>query len=126
MEQTENNARSYLLKEANAIVNRSRAQQYAPPDRDFKNIADMWSVILGTKVEAGQVAQCMIALKLARLIHSKSHVDSWVDIAGYAACGFEVNCAVNTAEAMNVLSVDEPAPGTIREYDKYGNMKDLR
>jgi hypothetical protein len=29
-------------------------------------------------------------LKVARLMHTPGHVDSWVDIAGYAACGADV------------------------------------
>ena len=28
--------------------------------------------------------------KMARLRHDPAHTDSWVDVAGYAACGAEV------------------------------------
>lgn len=82
--------REYLLDEAKAIVMKSRAQQYAPPDRDFSNIAIIWSVLFETDITAEQVAQAMIVLKLCRLKHTPEHEDSWIDIAGYAACGFEV------------------------------------
>lgn len=32
----------------------------------------------------------MIAMKMARLIQTPDHLDSWVDIAGYARCGVMV------------------------------------
>jgi hypothetical protein len=35
----------------------------------------------------------MALLKVARLAHSPSHRDSWLDIAGYAACGHHVTYA---------------------------------
>jgi hypothetical protein len=35
-------------------------------------------------------------LKIARLKNSPNHRDSWVDIAGYAACGAE--CALKGIE----------------------------
>jgi hypothetical protein len=93
--------REQMLDEAKAIVTRSRAQQYAPPGQDFKNIADIWSVLLKVRVSPEQVAQCMVALKLCRLIHTPAHEDNWTDIAGYAACGYEVTRTTERA-------VDEP------------------
>lgn len=102
-------AREALLDEAKATVLGSRTQQYAPPDRDFHNIANIWSVILGTNVSSAQVALCMIALKISRLMHSPSHSDSWTDIAGYAACGFEVTQFVD-----NVMAVDPQETEDIR------------
>lgn len=33
------------------------------------------------------VAMMMILMKLARLNNAPDHLDSWIDIAGYAACG---------------------------------------
>lgn len=97
-------ARMHLLKVAMETVAHSRSDIYGPPDRDFANIAAMWSVILETKVNAGDVAKCMIALKLSRLMHTPGHMDSWLDIAGYAACGFEVT---NT-DSTNAAAVDSP------------------
>jgi len=55
---------------------------------DFKtnheNIARIWSVILGTKVEAYQVALCMAGVKLARTAASKD-LDHFIDGAAYFA-----------------------------------------
>lgn len=85
------NPRQDILDEASKCVNIDRTQNYGPPEQGFKNIAEIWSVILGTPITSAQVAQCMVGLKLARLIQSPGHKDSWVDIAGYAACGWEAS-----------------------------------
>jgi hypothetical protein len=98
--------REIMLDEAKAIVTRSRAQQYAPPDQDFTNIAHIWSVLLGVPVNPAQVAMCMVALKLCRLMHAPEHADSWTDVAGYAACGFEV-----TREREVEVKEDTTNPG---------------
>ena len=90
MNSTPSSYRETLLNQAITTVTKSRTQDYGPPDQDFRNIAQLWSVLLNTPVDSAQVAKCMIALKLSRLIHSPSHKDSWLDIAGYAACGYEV------------------------------------
>lgn len=88
---TKTNPRQDILDEASKCVNIDRTQNYGPPEQGFKNIAEIWSVILGTPITSAQVAQCMVGLKLARLIQSPGHKDSWVDIAGYAACGWEAS-----------------------------------
>ena len=38
-----------------------------------------------------QVGLCLIDLKLARLVNDPKHLDSLVDVAGYAACLREVS-----------------------------------
>lgn len=69
-----------------------RGDTYGPPGEGFATIARLWSVTLGQEVAAWQVAICMGQLKEARLIHADGdHPDSWVDLAGYAACGGEIN-----------------------------------
>ena len=41
--------------------------------------------ILQKEITPEQVYQCMIAVKLGRLIHSPNHEDSAIDICGYGA-----------------------------------------
>jgi len=77
--------RDNLLNKAERAVYGSRQQDYGDALRNMQNIADMWSVILGVKVTWQQVTQCNAAQKLARLINSPDHEDSYIDIAGYAA-----------------------------------------
>jgi hypothetical protein len=84
------NPRKHLLDTAESLVNGDRNVQYGDPNEDFKRIAKMWSILLGVEVKPEQVAMCMIAMKLSRLVWTPGKEDSWVDIAGYAACGWDV------------------------------------
>jgi hypothetical protein len=78
-----------LLQHAAGVVEH-RERTYGPPSHSFETIAARWSLVLGTTVTPAQVALCLIDLKLARLTRDPSHVDSIVDVAGYAACLREV------------------------------------
>lgn len=79
------------LREAARLINGDRDAQYGSPKDNFNRIARIWSVILGIDVTEEDVAMCMTGLKMARYA-SKSgfQPDTWIDIAGYAGCGFEV------------------------------------
>ena len=79
-----------LLAHAPAVV-RDRRRSYGDPAELFERVAIRWSQVLGTKVTAAQVGLCLIDLKLARLANDPKHVDSLIDIAGYAACLREVS-----------------------------------
>lgn len=79
-----------LLTHAAAVV-RDRRCSYGDPTDLFERVAVRWSQVLGAKVSATQVGLCLIDLKLARLIGDPKHLDSLVDIAGYAACVREVS-----------------------------------
>jgi hypothetical protein len=85
------NGRTRCLEEAATIVTGQRDVQYGGPEENFNRIAKLWSVIFGIEVTQEDVAMAMVAVKVARYA-SKSgfQPDTWVDIAGYAACGYEV------------------------------------
>lgn len=82
--------RDEVLREAERLINADRRDTYGEVRENFETIAGLWSVWLGVKVGAVDVAAMMIMVKAARLKVSPEHVDSWVDIAGYAALGAEV------------------------------------
>jgi hypothetical protein len=79
-----------LLEHAAGVVTRRR-REYGEPVELFEHIARRWSLTLGTKVSPAQVALCLIDLKLARLARDPRHLDSQVDVAGYAAVLREVS-----------------------------------
>jgi hypothetical protein len=81
-----------LLQHAAGVIGH-REQIYGPPEENFAQIARRWSLVLGITVAPVQVALCLIDLKLARLTRDPSHLDSIVDVAGYAACLREVTRA---------------------------------
>jgi hypothetical protein len=69
-----------------------RGLAYDGAEDSFVRIARLWTAHLvnqGKVVAIGpqDVAMMMVLLKVARLEQSPNHEDSWVDIAGYAACG---------------------------------------
>jgi hypothetical protein len=83
--------RDKLLDEAKNLVNGPRAKDYGDAYENHERVAQLWGTILGQDVSVSQVYQCLMALKLARLIVSPTHTDSWVDIAGYASLGGEID-----------------------------------
>ncbi len=78
-----------LRQAANVVANRRKA--YGDPATSMAAVAQRWSITLGHAVTPAEVALCLIDLKLARLAHDPGHLDSMVDIAGYAAVLREVN-----------------------------------
>lgn len=82
------------LREAARIIAGDRDAQYGGPEENFDRIAKIWSVVLGIEVTTEDVAMCMVGLKVARYAaKSGFQADTWIDIAGYAGCGYEVGLA---------------------------------
>jgi hypothetical protein len=82
--------RTLVLTQAADLINNDRDRDYGSADANHLRIATIWGVILGTPVTPAQVALCMAGTKIARLAHDITKVDSWVDMAGYAALGAEM------------------------------------
>ena len=83
------NTRVKVLENAKQLVNKDRAKVYGDSKINHDRIAKFWSVILGKEITSQQVIMCMTALKLARLIETPDHTDTWTDICGYGALGGE-------------------------------------
>jgi hypothetical protein len=85
------NLRSKILTDAEALINGDRNNAYGPPGQDFERTAIMWTAYLDGRqiLEAHDVAAMMCLLKLSRLSWQPDNQDSWTDLAGYAACGYE-------------------------------------
>lgn len=81
--------RGDMLAEAADIVSGARDEAYGSPEDNFQRIATLWSVIFGVPITPTQVSLAMIQLKVAREINRHS-ADNFVDIAGYSACGYEI------------------------------------
>lgn len=85
----ERNARATVLLGAEELVNGDRNAQYGDPRQDFRRTATMWAAYLETEVEPHDVAALMALLKVSRIRWSPQKLDSWMDLAGYAACGWD-------------------------------------
>jgi len=81
--------KEFILLEAIKATTKDRNNTYGPPSQDFTRTAALWSVLFEREFSAYEVALAMIALKMSRATWSPGVVDHWVDLAGYAGCGYE-------------------------------------
>ena len=81
--------RAECLHTAEEIITKDRNSQYGEPEDCFALIAKLWTAYTAVKLSSADVAAMMILLKVARVRNGKAKEDSWVDMAGYAACGAE-------------------------------------
>lgn len=89
--------RADILHAAEKCVCGQREQDYGTPEDNFETIAELWEAYLNkactrgvnVRVEAKDVAVMMALLKIARIAAGGGKADSWIDLAGYAACGAE-------------------------------------
>ncbi len=86
--------RGKLLHEVDALIHGDRNLSYGTPTQNFQDTATVWNVQFrhlladGRQFEPADVARAMIGLKIVRMIAADKR-DNWLDIAGYAACGWE-------------------------------------
>lgn len=78
------------FNEAIARVNEDRGSVYGHPSIDFGRADRLKAVIAECKDPLARHALEMIAVKIARLIQTPDHLDSWIDLAGYARTGVMV------------------------------------
>lgn len=82
--------RAEILEQAKTCVCGHREQDYGSPENNFGLIGRLWTAYLDTLVTAQDVAMMMSLFKIARIKTGTGTADSFVDLAGYAACGGEI------------------------------------
>jgi hypothetical protein len=121
-DQLEISPRAEVLREAERLITGDRNETYGTPTQNFTNIADLWNVQFrhllapGKEFSAADVALAQIHVKMARTITQPKR-DNFVDLAGYAACGWE--CVPGEAqpdddkqsEPEALTGVVRPSPG---------------
>lgn len=87
--------RREMLTEAADLVDGDRNNQYGDPIGDFRTTANMWTAYLqrsnpnAQQLQPHDVAAMMALLKISRIAWHHQKEDSWIDLAGYAACGLD-------------------------------------
>lgn len=82
-----------ILEQAQAVVHGPRRDAYGHPTPNHRRIADLWSAYIAGKYDVKieltpiDAVLMMEQVKIARLMQTPDHRDSWTDMAGYAACG---------------------------------------
>ena len=83
--------RKAILEAAIAAVSRGI---HGEPQDCFDRIAILWNAWLQVgkpgELTATDVAVMLVLMKIGRLANDPSLADSWIDLAGYAACGGEI------------------------------------
>ena len=86
--------RAEVLREAEQLITGDRNETYGTPTQNFTNIAGLWNIQFrhllkdGMEFSATDVALAMVHVKMARMVAQPKR-DNFVDLAGYAACGYE-------------------------------------
>nr|DAI54396.1 MAG TPA: hypothetical protein [Caudoviricetes sp.] len=102
--------RKEILEKAIKCVCGDRDQDYGNPESSFNAIADYWKVYLQhncvgeldeVSVTAKDVAIMMCLFKIARIDTGHGKEDNWVDLAGYAANGAEIESNEDKVDNIN-------------------------
>lgn len=99
--------RKEILEKAIKCVCGDRDQDYGNPENSFNAIADYWKVYLQhncvdklgeVSMVAKDVAVMMCLFKIARIDTGHGKEDNWIDLAGYAANGAEIELSESTQD----------------------------
>lgn len=85
--------RKDILDLAGKCVLGDREEDYGSPEDNFRRIAALWNEYVKPRnviFAPEDVAVMLILLKVARIAGGNPKDDNWIDIAGYAACGGEI------------------------------------
>lgn len=90
--------RAQMLDNAKKLITGDRNNSYGPPTQDFDRTAGALNAYgyrgPGDRpLKPHDVAIIIMSVKMSRLVWTHDHKDSWEDIAGYSACGYE--CTLN-------------------------------
>ena len=99
--------REEVLQTAEKCVCGDREEDYGSPEDNFSTIAQLWEPYIKRKcaslgadvcINAEDVAALLALLKIGRIASGNPKADNWIDLAGYAACGGEIECRQSTKE----------------------------
>ncbi|MEQ1672317.1 MAG: DUF6378 domain-containing protein [Hyphomicrobium sp.] len=88
-------------------VTADRRDVYGAPEDTYRRISTMRTIVDECPDPQIREILAMIVTKVARLVQTPDHLDSWVDVAGYSRCG--------------VMMLDERRNGS-REIDANGQF----
>lgn len=90
--------RGILLQAARCVCG-DRDQDYGSPENSLSAIASLWANYINAKygvsapLSGVDASAMMVLFKIARVATGHGKADNWVDAAGYAACGGEIEGA---------------------------------
>lgn len=122
--------RQEILENAMKCVSGDRDEQYGKPENSFMTIAHLWNIYLNAAdvndgvsitIKFKDVAAMLALLKIARIATGVQKDDNWIDLAGYAACGGELdaisNCVNNVMEKITIGISNEKTASKCEECE---------
>lgn len=103
--------RETCLDTARRLIAGDRAQAYGSLAGNAGKVSELLET-LGLTGTPADYPLTMIAVKLARLAQNPDHLDSWTDIAGYAALGYEL---AEPNPSVITITMDDGQPINARE-----------
>lgn len=91
--------RKEILEAATRCVCGDREQDYGTPEKNFELVGELWTTYIKAKyvspeadvsINGEDVATLMCLFKIARIATGRGKADSFIDLAGYAACAGEL------------------------------------
>lgn len=88
--------RKSILDQAMKCISGERAQDYGTPEHSLTTIGRLWAGYINGKfatnidISGADASAMMVLFKMARVATGHNKEDNWVDAAGYAACGGEL------------------------------------
>ena len=86
--------RQGILEAADKCTTQDRNIEYGEPEDNFAAVAAEWQTHLDRRppgpLNEHDVTIMMIGFKMVRSTSNPAHMDNYIDIAGYAACGGEI------------------------------------
>lgn len=122
--------RKEILEAARQCVCGDREEDYGSPENNFQTIADLWTAYTTGCKRAGRdmskgftttdVALMQIFVKASRIAGGQVKLDNWIDLAGYAACGGEIQSGGAITQKDRIIPEPVPLP------DPIGNENTVR
>lgn len=82
--------RQECVEAALDCISNTRDLSYGDAKDNLTKIAALWSAYLSVDLNAVEVSQMMVLLKIARSIPGPKHLDNYIDQAGYSALACEM------------------------------------
>ena len=97
--------RQEAVREGERVIMGDRNNQYGPPTQDFDRTAMILNAMGYRRPGGGplvghDIAILVMTVKLSRIVWSPEKFDHWVDVIGYAGCGWE--CVVSEQEKEKI------------------------
>ena len=125
--------RKEILEKAIKCVCGDRDQDYGNPESSFNAIADYWKVYLQhncvdkldeVSMTAKDVAVMMCLFKIARIDTGHGKEDNWIDLAGYAANGAEIDLSRDKTNNVNCKGYNINCKGCIMSQKLLNSVSD--